>query len=404
MAGYLMSCIGSGLVLPFVAIYIDSYLRLGPGYVVAFFGIQTAVSLAAGLAAGRIVDQWGQRLPGTIGAASIGLGYLVLAVAHAGWHIVASSAIVGLGTGLFYPAFTTTTVSLVPDSLRRRAFAVRHLIMNAGLGGGAGLAALVIGQTGRFRELFLLDAASYLPLMAVLWQAGSTAGSRARAQAGEKLAGYREVLRARPIMALAVTNLLIALVGFAQFGASVPLLVHGPMGESARIVAAVVFVNTAAVTALQYPLARLYEHLAETVTLGLTGLIWMVAYCAGALACAAQGSARVAALCAFAIIFAVGEAAYSSSFFALLTRLVPKETVGRTTAVATQAYSLGNIIGPAIGVAVVSHFSSVVSWLVLVAAAGLPIASTLAAAVSLRPAGHAPTAEQAVRAGNEPTR
>jgi MFS family permease len=403
MAGYLMSCIGSGLVLPFTAIYIDTYLGLGPRYVVAFFGVQTAASLIAGLIGGRLVDHYGQRVPGTIGASSIGLGYLGLAVAHTGWHIVASAVVVGLGTGLFYPAFTTAAASLAPDALRRRAFAVRHLVMNAGLGVGAGLAALAAGGTGRFRELFGLDAASYLPLMAVLWHAGTSSGSRALAAVGGAgRTGYGAVLRARPVLLLSVTHLLIALVGFAQFGASVPLLMHGPMGESARIVAAVVVVNTAAVTTLQYPLARLYERFAETLTLGLTGLIWMLAYGAGALAALATGSARIALLCTFAVMFAVGEAAYSSSFFALLTRLAPSQTVGRATAVATQAWSLGNIVGPAIGVTVVGHFSPAGSWLILSAAASLPIVATLAVVLSVRAAARAPALPESALAGKEP--
>ena len=239
--------------------------------------------------------------------------------------------------------------------------------------------------------------------MAVLWQAGTSSGSRALAAAGGAArTGYGAVLRARPVLLLSVTHLLIALVGFAQFGASVPLLMHGPMGESARIVAAVVVVNTAAVTALQYPLARLFERLAETLTLGLTGLIWMLAYGAGALAALTAGSARIGLLCTFAVTFAVGEAAYSSSFFALLTRLAPSQTVGRATAVATQAWSLGNIVGPAIGVTVISHFSPAGSWSILGAAASLPIVTTLAVARSARPAARAPALPESALTGKDP--
>jgi len=394
MAGYSLSCFGSGLILPFTAIYIDSHLGLGPGYVAAFFALLAATSVIAGLMSGRVVDHVGVGLPGVLGSAGMGAGYLILALADSAVLVPVSAVVVGIGTGFFHPAFTPAAASLAPESLRRRVFAVRHLVMNLGLGVGAGVAALASPEGAALRLLFVLNAVSYVPLAAVLWWVGGGVQAASRSSSAGRIRGYRLLLRSRLILLLCTTQLLIALFGFAQLGSSVPLLIHDRMGETTRIVGIVMVANTVAVVVLQYPLARLFEHLTEGSTLALTGLVWVAAYGSGALAALTSGSARHILLFAFPVLFAAGEAAYSSSFYPMLTRLAPDAALGRASAVATLAFSLGNIVGPAVGVLVVSQLAAVGSWSCLSAAAALPLATAVALVVTLRRASAAASAAE----------
>ncbi len=377
MTGYSLSCLGSGLILPLTAIYIASYLHLGSGYAGIFFAVLATMSVLAGLMGGRLVDRCGPRHPGALGAAAMGAGYAILARAQSRLAVPISAGVVGLGTGLFNPAFTAAVAQLSPNVLRRRAFALRHLVMNAALGTGAGLAALLAAQHGSLRVLFVLNAASYAPVAAALWWAGRPRTRDDATRNGLRQRGYREVLRSRVLLVLCLTQLLIAIFGFAQFSVSVPLILHDSMRETTRLVGAVMVANTVAVVVLQYPLARAFEHITERLTLALTPLIWMVAYGSGALASVTSGAMRTALVLAFAVLFAAGEAAYSSSFYSMVTRAVSPDAVGRAIALATTAFSVGMVAGPAIGVLLVSQFNATASWLALAVAAAMPFASAM---------------------------
>lgn len=371
MAAFLLSSVGTGVVLPFTAVYIDSVLKFGAGGAAAYFAVSAATSLTTGLAAGGLVDRIGARVVGVIGAGTMAIGYIVLGLATTRTHVILSAVAVGSGLAFFQPAFTPTAARLVPEPARRKAFAVRNLVMNVGLGIGAALATVVTRRNETLRALFMFDAASYVPLALALWVFGGP-GRSPTSQDHRRNVGYRRLLTSRPFLWLSATQLLVWLFGFAQLNSSVPLLIHGPMGESTKVIGAIVVANTVAVVALQYPLARWFERFSVGHVLTLTGLMWAVAFGSGAAAAAAAGQLRYALLFVFAVVFAIGEAAYSSSFFVLLTQLAPEGSLGRATGVTSLAVNAGSIAGPAIGIVLISHLRPTMSWSVLGVAAALP--------------------------------
>ncbi len=380
MFGFGLSTIGTGLVLPFTAIFITTQLKLGAGLAAAYFATTGGAALALGLIAGQLIDRIGPRPLGTSGTIALAVGYILLAESHSTMTVLASAVVVGAGNGFYQPSFTPIVTSLVSDEMRRRAFALRHLVQNAGLGVGALLGGLLADQAGAFRWLFIGNGLTYLPFALALWICGSIQARSCRSDRVAVKVSYRRLLAMRPIVLLVFIQFCVPALGYAQFNASVPLLMRERMAESPRLVGLIFVVNTIAVIVLQYPLAAFFERFSESTTLLSISLFWVLAFLSGGCAALETGQLRITLLLGFPMLFAAGEAAYSSSFYSLLTTVAEGNGPGRVNALASLAYNLGNLSGPALGIALIADHAAPGAWLVLT----VPLVLPMAAAILLR--------------------
>ncbi|WP_309145632.1 MFS transporter [Streptomyces malaysiensis] len=395
MGALLLSSLGNGLCFPFTSIYISQLLGLGGRAAGGYFIAMAAASFAAALAGGPLADRGSPHRVGALGAAALAVGYALLAPADSVALVLASGVCVGAGFGLFYASIVGVVDRAVPESGRRAAFAVRHIVNNAGIGLGSVVAGLALHgadtPVGALRWLYLANGLAALPLIAVILgvrpRTRPAPGNRpATAERSEAGPTYRTLLRARPMALLILAQALFAIVGFTQIEATVPLLMHDRMAVTLGWVSTVVAANSFALIALQPLLRRHLERLPETVGLAAGPVLWAIAFGCGLGAALAGETApaaiRYGLLLAFAVVFAAGELMYSSAFYPLLLRWSGEEAVGRASALASLAWNLGTASGPPIGLFVVAHSSAAGSWLAL--ALGAAAAFTVTAALHSR--------------------
>ncbi|MFF4479346.1 MFS transporter [Streptomyces sp. NPDC001520] len=401
MGALLLSSLGNGLCFPFTSIYVSQLLGLGGRAAGGYFIAMAAASFAAALAGGPLADRGGPHRVGALGAAALAAGYALLAPAGAVPLVLASGVCVGVGFGLFYASIVGVVDTAVPESGRRAAFAIRHIVNNAGIGLGSVAAGLALHGTdtpeGTLRWLYLANGLAALPLIAVILgvrpRARPEANVAKEANEAKERSGdaqpsgpgptYRSLLRARPMALLILAQALFAIVGFTQIEATVPLLLHDRMAVTLGWVSVVVAANSFALIALQPLLRGRLERLPETVVLAGGPVLWAVAFGCGLGAAlageAAPAAVRYGLLLAFAVLFAAGELMYSSAFYPLLLRWSGEEAVGRASALASLAWNLGTASGPPLGLFIVAHASATGSWLAL--ALGAAAAFTVTAAL-----------------------
>ncbi|MCQ8194135.1 MFS transporter [Streptomyces rugosispiralis] len=393
MGALLLSSLGNGLCFPFTSIYISQLLGLGGRAAGGYFIAMAAASFAAALAGGPLADRGSPHRVGALGGAALAVGYALLAPAGSVALVLASGVCVGAGFGLFYASIVGIVDTAVPGNGRRSAFAIRHIVNNAGIGLGSVVAGLALHgaatPVGALRWLYLANGLAALPLIAVIL--GVRPRRRERHESAEPSEGaepsgagptYRTLLRTRPMALLILAQALFAIVGFTQIEATVPLLMHDRMAVTLGWVSAVVAANSFALIVLQPLLRRRLERLPETVSLAAGPVLWTGAFGCGLGAAlageAAPAAVRYGLLLAFAVIFAAGELMYSSAFYPLLLRW-SGEAVGRASALASLAWNLGTASGPPIGLFVVANASATGGWLAL--ALGAAAAFTVAAAL-----------------------
>ncbi|MFB7664984.1 MFS transporter [Kitasatospora sp. NPDC056138] len=387
MAGLLVSSAGIGLIFPLTSIYISDQLGLGGSGAGRYFVAMAVAGCAAAVIGGPRADRGGAAPVGAVGTSALVLAYALLGAAHGSVPVLASGVLAGIGYGLQYAAITGVVTALVPAARQRRAFVLRHVMTNVGMGLGAAAGGLLVADAARsaatLRVLYEVSAAASLPLAAVFLvvhrrrRAGPAddPGAEAAPQGGDR---YRELLRSRPLALLLLSQALLAAVGFTQIEATVPLLLHHGMGIGLTGVSAVTACNAFALLVLQHPVGARLERLVEATALVAAPVLWCAAFGAGALATAAgTGPVRTALLVVFAALFALGEIAYSSAFFPLLVRLSGPASLGRGSALSSLAWSAGTAAGPPVGIAVVTATGTSAGWLALAAGAVLVCAVTL---------------------------
>ncbi|AKJ10265.1 hypothetical protein ABB07_09635 [Streptomyces incarnatus] len=393
MAGLLASHAGIGLVFPLTSIFISDHLGLGGAGAGRYFVAMAAAGCAAAVIGGPRADRGAAAAVGAVGTTSLVVSYALLGAASGDLPVVLSGVLAGTGYGLQYAAITGVVTALVPASLQRRAFVLRHVMTNVGMGLGAAAGGLLLAGSGRstgmLRHLYEAAAAGSVPLAVVFLAvrglchshpAGTPPGDGGTPDAGESRQGYRVLLRSRPLALLMLGQALFAAVGFTQIEAAVPLLMHHGMGVGLTGVSLVTAGNALALLVLQHPVGRRFERWPETGALTVAPLLWCAAFGAGGLAATVQGAARSVLLGVFAALFALGEIAYSSAFFPLLVRLSGPASLGRGSALSSLAWSAGTVAGPPAGIAVVTATGPVAGWLAL--AAGTTV--TCAVALGLR--------------------
>jgi hypothetical protein len=375
-----------GLVYPFTAIYLSGFPGIGTGGVAVYYGLSGVANVAVALV---LASGW-LRPPrvalGVFGNLLSCTGFILLAGlgGFGGMPLVAVAGLTnGAGMGCFLAAIIPIVNSLVTEADRRRVFARRYQVLNATLASGSLVAGLLVVLLSRdaIRFLMLVNALGYLPVAATLWRyrRAAEAGERARSQPA--VAGAPDPARMPVVMllkasfAVTMVQLGVYLFGYSQFEVTMPLVTDELLRASLAWISVLIAVNTVVIVVAQSWVTRLLQPRAEVVGLQVMIGLWTVGYLLAGFTALAPGPVAIGGLVAYAVLFAVGECAYSCSFHPWLISRVPEQELTRANAMANSMMGVGLFAGPTVGVALVSTGSATTVWLAL---AGLCAAVSLA--------------------------
>ncbi|MGH3936378.1 MAG: MFS transporter [Pseudonocardiaceae bacterium] len=366
-----LSAIGSGLTVPFLVVYLHDVRGLGlplAGSAVAMVALASAVGNPAG---GVLADRVGPRPTLIAGLATAAAGAVAIAGVSSGWEAFGATALSGLGVGMAWPAQDTLLARLVSVAQRTAVYAVRHATLNAGLGIGGLLAAMIVdlNRPGTFTALYWLDAASFVLAIPLLLLPSTAAGKEASLTAGQTGAdggsGYRIVLRDPIFVRVWILTAVLVAVGFAQFSSALPAFATSSGGLSAGALGIVFAVNTLIVVLAQLVVLRLLGGVRRTRALALLCLVWggcWLVVLAGGL------TQTVILFMVAAAMFGLGETLVAPTVPALVNDIAPEALRGRYNGASVLAYTAGFAIGPLLAGFSLGHGLAVPLLLCLVAA------------------------------------
>jgi MFS family permease len=347
-AGGVVNSLGNGMVLPFIVIYLHNVRGISFAAAGLALSVGAVAALAAGLAAGSIVDRFGGRNTLLLGLALQAVAFLLFPLIREPWHAFALIAVEGAGTACFWPGQSTLLSKLAGDR-NSSAFALQRISMNLGLGLGGVVGGLIAttGHPESFTVLFLLDAATFVVFVAVL---ATVREPRVATDAGEDRAGrYAAVLRDRNFLALLGLNVLFVAVGYEVF-ALLPPFAKNYADVSERWVGFIWLANTLLIVVIQLPVSKFLEGKRRMAALAAMSVL----FGASALIVLAAGvwlTATAAALgfVAATLVFGVGETLQGPTQAPLVADLAPDRLRGRYFALGSMSWSAGSILGPAVG-------------------------------------------------------
>ncbi|MDQ6641223.1 MAG: MFS transporter, partial [Actinomycetota bacterium] len=192
--------IGTGLVLPFWVVYLHEIL----GFSLDTTGLLLALLPAAGFVivapGGALIDRIGPRKTMVASLVMASLGEVIMAFAHSVPVAVAGLSLVGASFGLAWPSSQSMVASIVPTGIRQRYFGMNFALLNLGIGVGGIVGGLVanVHHPVTFQVMYLVEACSYLPALALLLGPLRHAGGPTHHEAhreGTPSIGYLDVIR-----------------------------------------------------------------------------------------------------------------------------------------------------------------------------------------------------------------
>ena len=369
--GIFLNHLGWGAVLPFEIIYLHDGRGFGLGVAGLVVGTVTGLAVIAAPVAGSVIDRVGSRAAATGAGVALAAGYGGLAFAHTPRQAFIAAAAAGVGNGALLPSQSALLATLVSSELRHRATAVSRVAANIGFGLGGALGGVVAayGLNG-FVVLFLANALTYVLYVVIL-----VVAVREDARPTPIAGGYRLLIRDRPFIRLALTNIAMIAVGWGVFSWIVPPYARGEIGAGPRLIGLLLFANAFTVVLAQIPVAKLAEGRRRAVAIAIASLTFVVGCLLVVGADLVGSSYAYAGLLAAAIAVGVGECFYTTALMPLVADLAPPALLGRYMATIGLSWWLGLALAPTVGAQVLS----VSPPAALLAAAGIALAAGLSA-------------------------
>ena len=354
--GVALSALGSGLTLPFLFVYLSRVRDLPTptvGLVLAGMGL---VGLVTTPLCGSLVDRLGPRpvLVGAVLLEALGTALLSQVGSVRGAFLV--TGIIALGHAWMWPAASSMIPRMVAPELREHVFGLSFMLMNAGLGVGGLVGALLV-DTARprtFEVLYLLDSLTFLGFAAIVLSLPRSTG-RTPAVPSLTFGGWGEVLADRTLRRFVLTMLLLLTFGYAQLESGFAAYVVEVARLPAWVLGPAFAANTAAIVVGQLVALRVIQGRRRSRVLATVALVWALAWtlvaASGVLPPLAAGVCAVLGLA----VFGVGETLFSPVHPAIVNDLAPEHLRGRYNALGSSTWTVAMVLGPAIAGLLIGH-------------------------------------------------
>jgi MFS family permease len=336
--GNFLNYLGWGAVLPFEVIYLHEARGFDLGVAGLVVGVLTGLAVVAAPVSGPVIDRFGARATAAGAGLALATGYAGLAFAVTPGQAFLAATLAGIGNGAWIPSQSALIASLAPPELRHRATAVSRVAANVGAGLGGAIGGVVAaGGLHGFVALFLANAVTYV-LYTLILVVMVRADTRPEPVPG----GYRSVLRDRPFLRLALTNVAVIAVGWGVFTWILPPYARAAAGIGNEAIGLLLFANAVTVVLAQIPVARFSEGRRRAVTMAIGSLTFVVA-------CLVVLVNTYPAFVAAVIIVGVGECFHTTALMPLAADMAPLALRGRYMAAIGLSWWLGLALAPTLG-------------------------------------------------------
>jgi MFS family permease len=349
LAGQALSALGDGVFMPLLLIYLYRVEGLSLPRASLVVAIAPMTTFLLTLPAGALIDRIGARRALRFAAVGQALGVALLAGVSTLPLYILAIVIKSAAEAAFWPA-SASLLARLADQNRERAFALRFLAVNAGIGVGGLVAALAadISRPLTFQLLIFADALSFL----LLWwfvPTEPTGGTTAQT-ADEKTPGtYRMLLADRRFVLLMAAMAVLMAVGYGQLDAGIPAFTIDAAGLDESSVGLLFTANTVVVVVVQLAVLRRLGNSDAPKALAAVALAWAASWVVLGFALVDGITGTIWALAVVIgsqVVFAAAETILQPVHSALINDMAPDDLRGRYNAASALAWNAGFFAGP----------------------------------------------------------
>ena len=355
--GGLLNWFGNGFVQPFLIIYLHNVKGISLGVAGLVAAANAGAALVSSPLAGTLSDRVGARATLAGALAVMAAAFCAFPLIEESWHAFALNAVVGFGSGAFWPSQSSLLMSLTPVARRTAAFAQQRVTMNLGTGLGAAAGGIVATteNTTTFTALFLVNATTFVLYMLVLTrirrpsEASNTVLQGSDGGRRRESGSYADVLRNRPFMGLISLNMVFVAAALVPVFEFFPVFAKNEAGVSEDAIGVFFLVNTLFIVIAQLPVAKALEGRRRMRALALMGIVWAATFPLLAAGPHVGASVAFAAFVVAMLMFGVGECLHGGAMPALVADLAHPRLMGRYMALSSLSWQVAFVIAPAVG-------------------------------------------------------
>jgi MFS family permease len=339
---------GFAIVMPYVAIYLNTDRKVAMNQIALIFLIIAVVRMVGNLLGGESADRFGRKISIVIPLIARIIifslvGWLTLIEAPIFW--IVTSIILAMVTGSFIqPSLRSIITDIVPPDRRVEAFGLNRIAVNLGWAGGTGIGTIFI--VFGFSYLFFVSAGICLILLGILFFIPETRPEEAVINI--KRFKFRElvtVLRdTRFAMFCAVT--LISFLALGQMTVTFAMFGTTHIGVEESSIMFLFFINGMMVVFLQWPISMGIKKMNPYVPLAIGTVLFGIGYFITGFAMGWWG------MLIAIVVVTIGEMLASPTVPTVVSSLAPRDKIGRYMGMSglseTTGRSLGSVVGPLI--------------------------------------------------------
>lgn len=339
----LAQALGSGVIAPFVIIYLHNVRGFSLTWSGAVGAAFAAAVFIGTLIGGDIADRFGPRVPLRVSLIVLAIGYALFAFARSLPLAFVAIIIAGLANGVYWPPQAAVLAALAPPERRHTAYALQRSLANVSFGLGAALGGLiaVTSRPSTFAAIFLIVSACALVSLAITFFVHLPAGVTRVPQESS----WRDLFNQRTILAVVFLNGIFVLGGYAIFEMALPVVAKNQVGISERTIGLVFLANTLTILVLQMPIIKALEGRSRLRALAAMSILWAALWL-GVFASLPSLSVASApfVFVLIGIVFAIGECALPLQN-SLIADISPSGLRARSLGLLPSSHALGLMVG-----------------------------------------------------------
>lgn len=383
LAALSIDALGTGLFLPFSILYFTATTDLALSRVGVALSIAAFIRIPATALSGVFCDKFGASATVIVSNLLQAVGFVNYLLVGSFGHLLVAAIIVQLGNSAFWVAYPALVHDVAEGESQEPWFALITALLNAGLAvGGLGASlAVALGGVNGYDAIVAIDALSFVIAATLTWLdrtgRGRTenSGNTAESAAESSWAG---ALRDRPFLGFVVLNVGFALLSLA-FGLAAPMFlvksVHLPQWMPGMILAIKAVLGDIGATPVVAAIAGRRRNRTLVLSQAMIGVGFFVLFCSAFVPLGLSiGLALVAV-----VFVTTCELIQGVIVPATVNDSASATSRGRYNSLYQMAFSIGDIVTPALMTALLAH-GSAATWIPLVALAAVDMLGILALA------------------------
>ncbi|NEP78040.1 MAG: MFS transporter, partial [Okeania sp. SIO3B3] len=281
--GRLLSQIGTGFTLFYAPIFFVNQVGLSTTSVGIVLGSAQISGIVARFLGGSFSDSqfFGRRITLLLSLIISALASVVMAIANNFYTVVIGNLLLGLGTGLYWPAMEAIVADLAVATERKEAYAVTRLADNIGLQLGIISGGIVVNFTGAYRALFIVDSISFLIFAGVIYLAVKETYKpvklklKIETDRKKNTNGWLLALSDRNLIIFVMVNVFFTFY-ISQIHSTIPLYLNNFVsGNFSPLIISAIFTGHTALTVIfQLPVARKLGNFSHPQALIISAILW----------------------------------------------------------------------------------------------------------------------------------